>query len=158
MLKVVEVVTEPNDQAQVELSLTLPFELRQKSRLKASLDNGDEIGLVLPRGTILRGGDFLRSEDGTIVLVKAAEETVSTATIDDPRLFARACYHLGNRHVPMQIGDNWLRYLHDHVLDDMLAGLGIATKCEQATFEPESGAYGDHSHASPSSHGYHHSH
>jgi len=149
MLKATEVFTEP---ANVELSLTLPFELRQKSRLKAMLDNGDEIGLMLPRGTVLRGGDLLKAEDGSIIQIKAAEETVSTATIEDPRLFARACYHLGNRHVPLQIGENWLRYLHDHVLDEMLDGLGIEICCEQATFEPESGAYGGHSAHSHHSH------
>jgi urease accessory protein len=149
MLKATEVLTEP---ANTELSLTLPFELRQKSRLKAMLDNGDEIGLMLPRGTILRGGDLLKAEDGSIIQIKAAEETVSTATIDDPSLFARACYHLGNRHVPLQIGKDWIRYLHDHVLDDMLAGLGVETRCEQATFEPESGAYGGHSSHSHHSH------
>ena len=90
----------------------------------------------------------------TVTDANGCTETV-TATIDEPRLFARACYHLGNRHVPMQIGDNWIRYLHDHVLDEMLVGLGITTKCEQASFEPESGAYGAHSRHS---HGHDHSH
>lgn len=146
MLKATEVIAHQHEYDQ---TLTLPFELRQKSRLRATLDNGDDIGLMLPRGTILRGGDVLKAEDGTIVLVKAAQETVSTATIDNPTLFARACYHLGNRHVPLQITGNSLRYLHDHVLDDMLAGLGVSTICEQATFEPESGAYGG---------GHHHHH
>ena len=144
MLKAIEVLTEQIKDTQ--LSLTLPFELRQKSRLKATLDNGDEVGLMLPRGTVLRGGDCLRAEDGSVIRVCAAKETVSTAKINDPHLFARACYHLGNRHVPLQIGENWLRYLHDHVLDDMLKGLGIQVTCEQATFEPEAGAYGGHSH------------
>ncbi|MGD8783613.1 MAG: urease accessory protein UreE [Thioalkalispiraceae bacterium] len=144
MIKATELLTSYENDA--ELSLTLPFELRQKSRFKAMLDNGDEIGLILPRGTILRGGDFLRAEDGSVIVIRAAEETVSTATINDQHLFARACYHLGNRHVPLQIGENWLRYLHDHVLDDMLAGLGITVTCEQASFEPEPGAYGGHSH------------
>ncbi|MGD8926463.1 MAG: urease accessory protein UreE [Thioalkalispiraceae bacterium] len=144
MLKATEVVIDKMVDA--KLSLTLPFELRQKSRLKATLDNGDEIGLMLPRGTVLRGGDFLKTEDGAFVVVKAAREMVSTATIEDPQLFARACYHLGNRHVPLQIGVNWVRYLHDHVLDEMLSGLGIVVSCEQASFEPEAGAYGGHAH------------
>ena len=61
---------------------------------------------------------------------------------DDPKALARAAYHLGNRHVPVQVGDGWLRYLADHVLDDMLRGLGLEPKSEQAPFEPESGAYG----------------
>jgi urease accessory protein len=139
MLKATEVV---NYVSQHDLTLTLPYELRQKSRLRANLDNGEEIGLVLPRGTVLRGGDYLKSESGEVILVKAAEEVVSTVREKDPMLFARACYHLGNRHVPLQIGEGWLRYLHDHVLDDMVQGLGLQVSCERAPFEPEAGAYG----------------
>jgi len=137
-------------QHQYDETLTLPYELRQKSRLKATLDNGDDIGLMLPRGTILRGGDAIKAEDGTVIMIKAAEEMVSIADIGDATLFARVCYHLGNRHVPLQINENSIRYLHDHVLDDMLAGLGVTTHCEQTTFEPEAGAYGGGHH--------HHSH
>ncbi len=129
------------------LSVSLPFETRQKSRLQATLSNGDAIGLLLPRGTVLRNGDYLKTETGIIIRVEAAEESVSTAKIQDKQLFARACYHLGNRHVPLQIGDDWLRYLHDHVLDDMLKGLGVQPAHEMAPFEPESGAYaGGHHH------------
>ena len=147
MIKASEVL---GHQHSYDETLTLPYELRQKSRLKATLDNGSEIGLMLPRGTILRGGDAIKAEDGTVIMIKAAEETVSSAEINDATLFARACYHLGNRHVPLQINNNSIRYLHDHVLDDMLAGLGVQTICQQATFEPESGAYGGGHH--------HHSH
>lgn len=139
MRKATEVI--PADSCH-DATLTLPYELRQKSRLRASLDSGEEIGLMLPRGTILRGGDFIQTEDGQKILIQAAKEAVSVAVIHDKTRFARACYHLGNRHVPLQIGDGWLRYLHDHVLDDMLAGLGIETSTEQAPFEPEAGAYG----------------
>lgn len=144
MLKVLEVL---HANTAHDATLTLPFELRQKSRLRASLDSGTEVGLMLPRGTILRGGDLLKAEDGTVVKVQAANETVSTVHVSDARLFARACYHLGNRHVPLQIGEDWLRYQHDHVLDDMLTGLGLQVTCEQAPFEPEAGAYaGGHHH------------
>ena len=147
----------PDDQTPTfDVSITLPFETRQKSRLQATLDSGEEIGLLLPRGTVLRDGDILKTEAGQRIKVSAAIESVSTAQISDPNLFARACYHLGNRHVPLQIGENWLRYLHDHVLDDMLKGLGVTTQHEHAPFEPEAGAYGgggghhhhhhDHSH------------
>lgn len=139
MLKVTELI---HADTAHELTLTLPFDLRQKSRLRANLDNGAEVGLMLPRGTILRGGDQLRAEDGTVIRVQAAHETVSTVHVSDARLFACACYHLGNRHVPLQIGDGWLRYQHDHVLDEMLHGLGLSVACEQAPFEPEAGAYG----------------
>lgn len=150
MLKATEVI-DPTHQH--DLTLTLPYELRQKSRLRATLDNGEEIGLLLPRGTVLRGGDCLKAESGAVILVQAAEEVVSTVAEKDPRLFARACYHLGNRHVPLQIGDGWLRYLHDHVLDDMLRGLGLQVNCERAPFEPEAGAYGGgHHHHHPHEH------
>lgn len=129
-------------------TLTLPFEARQKSRLRAQLDNGEEAALFLPRGQILRHGDRLRSDSGFLVEVRAAPETVSTARCADPTLLARACYHLGNRHVTLQIGAGWVRYRHDHVLDDMVRGLGLEVRCEQAPFEPEPGAYqgGGHGH------------
>lgn len=146
MLKATEVIPAGTSH---DTTLTLPYESRQKSRLRACLDNGNEIGLMLPRGTILRGGDVVQAEDGTRIMIRAANEMVSVAQINDKTLFARACYHLGNRHVPLQIGDGWLRYLHDHVLDDMLAGLGIQITTEQLPFEPEAGAYGG---------GHHHHH
>lgn len=131
----------------VAATLTLPFELRQKSRFKSSLDNGEEVGLFLPRGQLLRGGDCVMAEDGRVILIQAAEEDVSTVICDDPVKLARACYHLGNRHVHLQIADGWVRYLHDHVLDDMVKGLGLNVTFERAAFEPEPGAYGGgHSH------------
>lgn len=130
--------------------LTLPFDLRQKSRLRARLDDGEDVGVLMPRGTVLRDGDLLRASDGRVVSVSAAPETVSLVHCADPLLLARACYHLGNRHVPLQIEQGSLRYLHDHVLDDMLRALGLEVACEQLPFEPEAGAY--------HSHGAHHGH
>ena len=137
--------------ADPQVKLTLPFELRQKSRLRAVLDSGDEVGLFLPRGSVLRQGDLLQTTTGLVVQVVAALESVSTATSADPLLLARACYHLGNRHIVLQIGAGWLRYLHDHVLDHMVRELGIIVVCEQAAFEPEAGAY-DHHHGAGHSH------
>ena len=134
--------------------LVLPFELRQRSRLRAQLTSGEEVGLFLERGMILRGGDLLRAEDGTVIEVVAALETVSTVCESDATRLARAGYHLGNRHVPVQIGPGWLRYGHDHVLDDMVRGLGSTVVVERAPFEPEAGAYG-HSHGA---HAHSHSH
>ncbi len=125
-----------------EDSVTLPFERRQRSRLRARLDGGEEVALVLPRGTVLRNGDRLRGEDGRVIEVCAASETVSTVTAPDAILLARACYHLGNRHVSLQIGAGWVRYLHDHVLDGMVEAMGLAVTVESAPFEPEAGAYG----------------
>ena len=107
------------------LSLTLTFQLRQKSRQRAALDDGTEVGLFLPRGTLLRDGDRLRARDGRLIVVRAAAETVSTARADGARQLTRAAYHLGNRHVPLQIGQARLRYGHDHVLDAMVQGLGL---------------------------------
>jgi len=131
-----------------DVTITLPFDIRQKSRFKAALDNGEEVSVVLSRGVVLREGDCLQAEQGDIVRVNAATETVSTVTIDDPLMLARAAYHLGNRHVPLQVSATFLRYQHDHVLDDMLKQMGIEPVCEQATFEPEAGAYsgGGHHH------------
>ena len=125
-----------------QATITLPFELRQKSRLRTWLDNGAEVGLFLPRGTILRHSDRLRATSGLIVEVRAATETVSTARAADSLLLARAAYHLGNRHIALQLDPGWLRYLHDHVLDGMVRELGLEVVCEQAPFEPETGAYG----------------
>jgi urease accessory protein len=148
MLKIFEILEQAQATEQV---LTLPFELRQKSRLRATLNDGTEVGLMLPRGHLLRGGDCLRAEDGSVVRVEAAEEQVSTVRHADPLMIARACYHLGNRHVPLQIGEGWVRYQHDHVLDDMVRGLGLDVAFESAPFEPEGGAYGG-------GHGHHHEH
>jgi urease accessory protein len=132
-----------------ELTLTLPFDARQRSRQRVRLDDGSERALLLPRGTMLRDGDQLRDEKGQIIRLRAADESVSTVHAQDPLLLARICYHLGNRHVPLQIGAGWLRYRHDHVLDGMVAALGLPALHEQAPFEPESGAYfgGGHAHS-----------
>jgi len=122
--------------------LILPFERRQKSRLRITLESGEEAGLFLERGTILRGGDRLRGSDGRIVLVVAADEPVMRVTADTPIQLMRAAYHLGNRHIPLQIGDGWLRLEQDHVLKEMLLGLGVYVGNQNAAFEPEAGAYG----------------
>jgi urease accessory protein len=129
-----------------DATLTLPFELRQKSRLRARLDGGEEVALFLTRGRLLRGGDRLRASDGRVIEVRAAAEQVSTASAADREALLRGAYHLGNRHVPVQVGEGFLRYGHDHVLDDMVRGLGLSVTVEQASFEPEGGAYAGHSH------------
>jgi urease accessory protein len=144
--------------------LVLPFELRQRSRLLARLENGEEIILTLPRGTVLRGGDHLQASDGRIVEVVAAPEEVSVVRTADARQLARAAYHLGNRHVALQITDDSIRYLHDHVLDDMVRGLGLRVECELLPFEPEAGAYsgphryGSHHGGHGDDHGHPHGH
>ena len=116
------------------------------------LDDGREAGIFLERGDALHEGDLLHGDDGLAVRVTAAAEQVSTVTCSDPLLLARACYHLGNRHVALQIEPGRLRYLHDHVLDDLVRGLGLEVTVEDAPFEPEPGAYGGHAHG----HGHNH--
>ena len=148
-----------------DTTLTLVKDQREKSRIKVLLDNGQEAGLFFTKGTSFQDGDLIISDDGKLLVeIKAAPETVSTVYCNKPLQLARACYHLGNRHVPLQIGNGFARYQHDHVLDDMVRGLGLEVTGEQAPFEPESGAYsgGGHSHGnshnSSQSHSNNHSH
>ena len=129
----------------VELSM----DKRIKSRQRVVLDNGSNAALFLVRGTLLRDGDIVESREGERVRIVAAREKVSTARCSDPLLLARAAYHLGNRHVPLEITPDYVRYQHDHVLDEMLMQMGIEVATEMAPFEPEAGAYlqtGGHSH------------
>lgn len=131
-------------------ALVLPFVRRQKSRLRVVLESGDDAALFLERGSILRGGDRLKADDGRIVKVESALEPVLYVTADSPLQLARAAYHLGNRHVPLQVGDGWLLLELDHVLEDMLLGLGMTVFEKLSPFEPEAGAYGgghQHHHA-----------
>jgi urease accessory protein len=128
--------------AAADATLTLPLAGRAKRRWRVTLDDGTPGGLFLDRGGPLRDGDLIGDEQGFVVRVRAAPEEVSTARCEDPLLLARACYHLGNRHVPLQIDRDWVRYAPDHVLDAMLRGLGLSVESEQVPFEPEPGAYG----------------
>lgn len=138
--------------------LILPFDQRQKSRMRVVLDSGASAALMIARGTVLRGGDRLRADDGRIVAVEAAQERVMRVTAHDARHLAQAAYHLGNRHVPLQVGDGWLLLEEDHVLEHMLEGLHVQVTHELAPFEPASGAYGGggHGHSHDHSHGHHH--
>jgi urease accessory protein len=141
-------------QASHDADLVLPFEQRQKSRLRTHLACGEEVGLFLERGTILRGGDCLKGEDGRVVRVVAADEALMEARSADARALSRAAYHLGNRHSPVQVGEGWLRFAADRVLGDMVRGLGVAVAEISAPFEPEAGAYaaGHHHHSSEARH------
>lgn len=136
-------------QGEVEDCLILPFEQRQKARQRVRLQSGREAALFLPRGAILRHGDVLVSEDGMHIRVEADGEQVTIARTGDVLLLARIAYHLGNRHVPVQILPDRLVYRHDHVLDDMVRGLGGAVEVASQPFEPEEGAYhgGGHAHS-----------
>lgn len=131
--------------------LVLPFDLRCKSRLRTRLASGEDTGLFLERGTILRGGDCLVGHDGRVVRVVAAPERLVEVRTEDATLLARAAYHLGNRHVPVQVGQGWLRLAADSVLQTMLLGLGLSPLEMEGPFEPEAGAYApghQHGHSS----------
>jgi urease accessory protein len=126
--------------------LELPFDLRQKSRQRARLTGGEEVALMLPRGTVLRGGELLLASDGRMIEVVARAEAVLHIESPSAEALARAAYHLGNRHVPVEVGKGYLRIARDHVLEQMLKGLGARVTPVTAPFEPESGAYAGHTH------------
>lgn len=138
--------------------IELPYDLRKKSRLRTRALCGREIGIQLPRGSELRDGDVLVASGGETVLVAAAAEVLSIATSRSPLLLLRAAYHLGNRHMPLQIGEDRLCYQHDHVLDDMVRGLGLEVTVARMPFQPESGAYGRHGGGGHHHHGGDHDH
>ena len=118
--------------------LKLPFEARQKSRLRTTRVSGEEVGLMLPRGEVLRGGDLVTASDGRVIEVLAQPEKLLHVETEE---LARVAYHLGNRHVPVQVGGNFLRIAEDHVLEEMLRKLGARVSRLEAPFEPEAGAY-----------------
>lgn len=122
--------------------LVLPYDSRCKSRLRTKLQSGEECGLFLERGTVLRGGDKLEANDGRIVEVVAAPEALMEAVSGDPMLLIKAAYHLGNRHVALEVKPGRIRFATDHVLGEMVRGLGTKLSEINAPFEPESGAYG----------------
>jgi len=130
---------------EVRGQLKLPFEARQKSRLRTRLVSGEEVGLMLPRGEILRGGDLVTASDGRVIEIVAEPEKV--LNIESKEL-AKIAYHLGNRHVPVQVGETFLRIAEDHVLEEMVRKLGADVSHVEAAFEPEAGAYagGHHQH------------
>ena len=134
--------------------LRLSFEWRQKTRFRSALTSGpragDEVGVRLDRGHVLRDGALLRSNDGSTMRIRAAVESLLHVTADSELGLARIAYHLGNRHVPVQVGKDteglWLRLQLDHVLENMVTGLGGKVQVVTEAFDPESGAYG-HGHA-----------
>jgi urease accessory protein len=161
MLRFTEVIDDRRAPAQARSAapglLTLGFEDRRRSRMRIRVDDGREAALMLPRGTILRDGDRLRDPDrDEVVTVRAADQTLSLVRSADAIALARAAYHLGNRHVPVQVGAGWLSYEHDHVLDEMVEDLGLMIETRTAPFEPEAGGY-RHG-ANETGEGHHHDH
>lgn len=139
-------------------TLTLTYDERVRGRLRARTDSGQEVGIFLERGGVLRDGDCLQDAQGRLVRVRAADEPVVTARVQDALALARLCYHLGNRHVALAIGTDasggWVRFPPDHVLEDLAERLGAALTHHQAPFDPEPGAYG----RGGGHHGHHHGH
>lgn len=137
----------PDEPTQLILALTA--EERTRSRHRFETDDGQPVFLQLPRGTVLQDRDVLRSEDGILVQVVAKPELVLTVTANFPLQLLQAAYHLGNRHVPLEITATYLRLTPDPVLQDLLKHRGLSVREEICPFQPESGAYGNHSHGGP---------
>ena len=140
--------------------LELPFEARQKSRFKAKLVSGEEVGVMLPRGEILRGGDLVTASDGRVFEIVSQPEELLNVECATPAALAKIAYHLGNRHVPVEVGEGYLRIAEDPVLERMLEGLGATVRRKTAPFEPEAGAYGGvgHEHGAAKIHDHHDDH
>lgn len=126
----------------IDGELLLPYEQREKSRLRATLLSGEDVAVFTVRGTVLRNGDLLRGDDGRVVRINAAKEATYRVQASSPHQLLRCAFHLGNRHTQAQVGDGFLRIRKDPVLKEMLEGLGALVVEEEAAFEPESGAYG----------------
>lgn len=123
-------------------TLVLAYDARCKSRLAVTLDTGEEVALVLPRGTVLADGDLLVADDGALVRVVAAPEAVLMVQASDALTLTRAAYHLGNRHTPVEVGADYLKLEADPVLEAMLKRLGASVERATLAFQPEAGAYG----------------
>jgi urease accessory protein len=127
-------------------TLSLSAEERTRSRHRFQTPDGQVLFLRLPRGTVLQDGDLLRAETGEIIKIAAKPEPVLTVTAQNPLDLLRAAYHLGNRHVPLEIAPTYLRLSPDPVLKGMLEQMGVTAIEENAPFQPEIGAYHGHSH------------
>lgn len=142
----------------IQDSVTMDFDTRQKARIKTVTDGGQDIGIFVERGHPIKVGETLKTECGLFLGVKGANEPVLTASTDDWLVFSKICYHLGNRHTRVQIGERWLRIQPDHVLQELIENYGLVIDPQPAVFEPESGAYGKHGHTHNHSHSHSHEH
>lgn len=127
-------------------TVELSFDTRQKSRFRASLANGIDIGADLPRTGILRSGSYIATANGEVLRVDAKPERLMQVTAQNDFDLLKAAYHLGNRHVPLMLTPTALYFEPDHVLAEMVMGLGLVVHEVEHPFEPESGAYAQHSH------------
>jgi urease accessory protein len=129
--------------------LSLPFEIRQKSRFRAILEDGSEAAIFLSRGSNLADGDVLEADDGTLIRIVAAPERVLYITASSSHALTRAAYHLGNRHIPVELGNGYLKLENDPVIKELLLRLGMQVLEAHLPFQPEAGAYGaGHTHDS----------
>jgi urease accessory protein len=127
-------------------TLQLTFDTRQKSRFRATLNNGTDIGADLPRTGILRSGAFIATQQGDILRIDAKPERLMQVVAKTDFDLLKAAYHLGNRHVPLMLTPSALYFEPDHVLAEMVEGLGLTVTEVEHPFEPESGAYAQHAH------------
>ena len=151
-------------------TVSLDWDVRQKSRFDATDSQGRALGVFLPRGAVVRGGDVLVAEDGSLIAVQAAPQPVLVVTPCKEHGsgfdLTRAAYHLGNRHVPLELKPDHLKLEPDHVLADLLRQMHLTVAEASAPFEPESGAYAaaatsgghDHGHSHDHDHGHEHGH
>lgn len=168
MLQIYKVISQGAGLAPVLLkraaTVELDWDIRQKSRFEATDSLGRQLGIFLPRGTLVRGGDVLVAEDGSMVRVIAAPQSVlritACTTHGSPFDLTRAAYHLGNRHVPIELKPDHLKIEPDHVLAEMLRSMHLIVNEVSESFEPEGGAYsaGGHGHAHEGAHGHGHAH
>lgn len=137
-------------------TVELDWDVRQKSRFDATDSAGRALGVFLARGTLVRGGDVLVAEDGSLIRILAAPQAVLRITAcsehGSPFDLTRAAYHLGNRHVPIELQPDHLKIEPDHVLADMLHAMHMTVVTVHEAFEPEGGAYSSHAHAHPHGH------
>lgn len=143
-------------------TVELDWDVRQKSRFAATDSSGRELGVFLSRGTVVRGGDVLVAEDGSMVRVIAAPQAVLRITAcaehGSPFDLTRAAYHLGNRHVPIELQPDHLKIEPDHVLANMLRAMHLTVVQQRDSFEPEGGAYAAGGHHHGDGHGHGHAH
>ncbi|MEA5501197.1 urease accessory protein UreE [Limnoraphis robusta] len=136
---------QPNTNPNIDFIIPLTAEQRDRSRQTIELSSSQKVYLRLPRGTVLEDGDLLQSETQEhLAQIIAKPEPVITVTANTELELIRAAYHLGNRHVPLEITSNYLRLSPDSVLESMLVKLGLEVVEEIAPFYPEKGAYGHH--------------
>jgi len=145
-------------QNEINDSITLDQDTRKKSRIKSVTDKGANIGIFVERGHPLLVGEILKTECGLLIKVEGKAEDVATAISTDWLTFSKVCYHLGNRHTSLQMGELWVRFKPDHVLEALAENYGLIIDKTAAIFEPENGAYTTQSKPNSDNHPHSHRH